>query len=340
MMPQIPNNNPKDPTERSTRLKLTFDHMDSLNTKILDIDIEDAITKKMYKSLEKRLTLAIKQKEAADKERLQKELALAYERNKMEKLVEESTKLEQEAMENLKEFLIDRGHVVDILQEEISCKCLDVNLLKQELEEYQHESELSVTENYLCHNILNGVKGRDLASKEKMKTNKIVKSQINYLDIQIELVMDQSDDDEDEYIKKSVEESKRQEQEVMDNLKLQEFLTNHGHVVNMLGEEISCKFPDVNLLKEELQDYKDGNENLVTEAYLRPITQETTTRHDCECYKGQSILKGVVKERVVDSREGMKENKIVKSPINDSERIQELADSYMEQHDKSKQTRR
>ncbi|KAI3741855.1 hypothetical protein L1987_59533 [Smallanthus sonchifolius] len=238
--------------------------MDSFSTQILDIDIEDAITEKMYKSLEKRLTLAIKQKEAADKEMLQKELALAYQRNHMEKLLEESTKLEQQAMENLKE-----------------------------LEEYQHESEISVTEDYLRPVIQEMTPRQDCEYK-------IVKSQINYPDILLELVMDQSDDDEDEHIEKLVEESKRREQEVRDNLK--EFLTNHGHVVNMLGEEISCKFPDVNLLKEELQDYKDENEKLVTEAYLRPITQETTTRQDCKCYKCQGIPKGVVKGRVVASR--------------------------------------
>lgn len=52
-------------------------------------------------SLEKRLTSALKKKEAADKEKLEKEVALAYEKRLMQKIVEESKRLEQ-ALENLK----------------------------------------------------------------------------------------------------------------------------------------------------------------------------------------------------------------------------------------------
>ncbi|GJW09243.1 hypothetical protein Tco_1575070 [Tanacetum coccineum] len=73
-----------------------------------------------------------------------KEVAFAYQKRQMEKVLEESKRLEQEAMENLKaqEFLMDRRHVVDMLQREISCKCLDVNLLKIELEDYKETSEI------------------------------------------------------------------------------------------------------------------------------------------------------------------------------------------------------
>ncbi|KAI3800986.1 hypothetical protein L1987_29086 [Smallanthus sonchifolius] len=172
--------------------------MDSFSTRILDIDIENARTKKMYKSLEKRLISAVIQKEAADKEKLQKQAALAYEKSQMEKLVQESKKLKQQSMENLKleKFLINRGHVVNMLKEEVSCKCQDVNMLKEELEDYQDESKISLTKDYLspiiqkmvqkqnckcykCHNILKGVKGRFVGSKAEMKTKKMCKSWIN-----------------------------------------------------------------------------------------------------------------------------------------------------------------
>ncbi|GKD86911.1 hypothetical protein Tco_1358065, partial [Tanacetum coccineum] len=95
-------------------------------------------------SLENRLASTIIKKESADKEKLEKEVAFAYQKRQMEKVLEESKRLEQEAMENLKaqEFLMDRRHVVDMLQREISCKCLDVNLLKIELEDYKETSEI------------------------------------------------------------------------------------------------------------------------------------------------------------------------------------------------------
>ncbi|KAI3741860.1 hypothetical protein L1987_59538 [Smallanthus sonchifolius] len=205
----------------------------------------------MYKSLEKRLTLAVKQKEAAYKEKLQKEGALAYQlqkgalayqRSQMEKLVEESKKLEQQAMKNLKRK---------------DCEC------------------------YMCHNILNGFKGRVVASSEDIRTNKIVKSSTNYPEFLLELAMDQSD--KDIQMEKLVEESKRREQEAIDNLK--EFLIDCGHVVNMSREEISYTYKDVNILKEDLQDYKDENGISVTEDYSIPIIQETIPRQYCECYK-------------------------------------------------------
>lgn len=56
----------------------------------------------MYKSLEKRLTLAVNEKEAAEREKLEKKAALAYRKNQMKKLLEESKRLDQQAIENLK----------------------------------------------------------------------------------------------------------------------------------------------------------------------------------------------------------------------------------------------
>ncbi|KAI3800995.1 hypothetical protein L1987_29095 [Smallanthus sonchifolius] len=170
---------------------------------------------------------------------------------------------------------------------------MDVNLLKQELEDDQQKSEISVTEDYfrpviqemiqrkdcecyVCNNILNGVKGI------------VVATRVSYGSIRRRHIHG-----------KLLEESKGQEQEVMDNLKLEKFLIDRGHVVNKSREEISYTYKDVNLLKEGLQDYKDENGISVDEDYSIPVIQETIPRQDCECYKCHVILKGVVKERVV-----------------------------------------
>jgi lysyl-tRNA synthetase class II len=54
----------------------------------------------------------------------------------MEKVVQESKLLQQEAEENskLRDFLMDRGQIVDTLQGEISVICQDVKLLKEKFE--------------------------------------------------------------------------------------------------------------------------------------------------------------------------------------------------------------
>ncbi|GJY63857.1 ubiquitin isoform X2 [Tanacetum coccineum] len=71
-------------------------------------------------SLEKRLASTIIKKEALDKEKLEKDVAFAYPKRQIEKVLEESKRLKQEAMENLKvhEFHMDRRHVVDMLQQD------------------------------------------------------------------------------------------------------------------------------------------------------------------------------------------------------------------------------
>ncbi|MFS7930814.1 hypothetical protein Hanom_Chr04g00348681 [Helianthus anomalus] len=63
----------------------------------------------MLKSLEKRLASALIKKEAADKEKLEKEVALAYQKSQMEELVKESKRLDEEAMEN---FLVVTQHLI------------------------------------------------------------------------------------------------------------------------------------------------------------------------------------------------------------------------------------
>ncbi|XP_024017349.1 uncharacterized protein LOC112090398 isoform X2 [Morus notabilis] len=94
----------------------------------------------MRQTLEERLAAAEEMKKAAEQERLEKEelarSALAEQEAIMEKVVQESKLLEKEAEENskLREFLVDRGRVVDMLQGEISVICQDVGLLKEKFD--------------------------------------------------------------------------------------------------------------------------------------------------------------------------------------------------------------
>lgn len=98
------------------------------------------ILEEMRVALEIRLATALKEIEAAEVEKLEKERsakeALAYQESQMEMVVEESKKLQMEAEENskLQEFLMDRGRAIDILQGEIYVKCQDVKLLKEKFD--------------------------------------------------------------------------------------------------------------------------------------------------------------------------------------------------------------
>lgn len=100
-----------------------------------------AILDEMRQIIEERLDAAEKERKAAEKEKMEKEesarMALAEQELIMEKVVEESKILKQEAEANstLREFLMDRGHVVDALQGEISVICQDVKLLKEKFDE-------------------------------------------------------------------------------------------------------------------------------------------------------------------------------------------------------------
>ncbi|KAL2540604.1 hypothetical protein Adt_01582 [Abeliophyllum distichum] len=100
-----------------------------------------AILDEMRQTLEVRLAIAENERESAEQEKLEKEKsalkALADQELIMEKLVQESNTLKQEAEENakLREFLVDRGHVVDMLQGEIAVICQDVRLLKEKFDE-------------------------------------------------------------------------------------------------------------------------------------------------------------------------------------------------------------
>ncbi|CAH8301207.1 unnamed protein product [Eruca vesicaria subsp. sativa] len=90
--------------------------------------------------LEMRLAAALEIKTAAEQEIQEKEgyarKALAEQEAIMEEVVQESKLLQKEAEENskLREFLMDRGRIVDSLQGEISVICQDIRILKEKFD--------------------------------------------------------------------------------------------------------------------------------------------------------------------------------------------------------------
>ncbi|KAL0712132.1 hypothetical protein Bca4012_019110 [Brassica carinata] len=90
--------------------------------------------------LEMRLAAALEIKKAAEQEIQEKEgyarKALAEQEAIMDKVVQESKLLQKEAEENskLREFLMDRGRIVDSLQGEIYVICKDIRLLKEKFD--------------------------------------------------------------------------------------------------------------------------------------------------------------------------------------------------------------
>ncbi|XP_056168425.1 uncharacterized protein LOC115679231 isoform X2 [Syzygium oleosum] len=100
-----------------------------------------AILDEMREALESRLAAAEEVMKAAENEKLEKEelarSAQAEQEAIMEKVVQESKVLQEEAEENskLREFLMEKGRIVDILQGEISVICLDVKFLKEKFDE-------------------------------------------------------------------------------------------------------------------------------------------------------------------------------------------------------------
>ncbi|TYG58575.1 hypothetical protein ES288_D08G234200v1 [Gossypium darwinii] len=100
-----------------------------------------AILDEMRQTLEARQSAAQELMKAAEQEKLEKEESarntLAEQEAIMVKMVEESKILRQEAEENskLREFLMDRGQIIDSLQGEISVICEDIRLLKQKFDD-------------------------------------------------------------------------------------------------------------------------------------------------------------------------------------------------------------
>ncbi|CAA2995943.1 Hypothetical predicted protein [Olea europaea subsp. europaea] len=95
----------------------------------------------MNQTLKMRLAAAENMIKFAEQEKVEKEnsahKALANQELVMEKVMQESKKSKQQAEENakLREFLVDRGRVVDILQGEIAVIRQDVSLLKEKFDE-------------------------------------------------------------------------------------------------------------------------------------------------------------------------------------------------------------
>jgi hypothetical protein len=119
--------------------------MRELQTRLLGLSVQRdsslAVLDEMRKTLELRLSVAENETKAAEKEKQDKEEninnMLNNQKRIMEKVVEEAKILEQAAEENakLRDFLVDRGHMVDVLQGEINVKCQDVQLLKERFDE-------------------------------------------------------------------------------------------------------------------------------------------------------------------------------------------------------------
>ncbi|XP_010457336.1 PREDICTED: uncharacterized protein LOC104738824 [Camelina sativa] len=105
-----------------------------------------AVLDEMRGSLEIRLAAALEMKKTAEQEKKERDDSalklLAEQEANMEKVVQESKLLQQEAEENskLREFLMDRGQIVDSLQGEIYVICQDVKLLKE-----RFDNRVSVT---------------------------------------------------------------------------------------------------------------------------------------------------------------------------------------------------
>ncbi|KAK8718042.1 hypothetical protein V6N13_045291 [Hibiscus sabdariffa] len=103
-------------------------------------DLSLSILDEMRQTLEAQQADAKELMKAAEQEKLEKEesalSALAEQEAILSKVVQESEILQQEAEENskLREYLVNRGQIVDSLQEEISVICQDVRLLKEKFD--------------------------------------------------------------------------------------------------------------------------------------------------------------------------------------------------------------
>ncbi|XP_042379806.1 uncharacterized protein LOC121972187 isoform X4 [Zingiber officinale] len=99
-----------------------------------------SVIEEIRETLEIRIAAMKEEIAAAEREKLEKEAAARRVLNEQEaimaSIVEESKKLQEETEKNskLREFLMDRGRIVDALQGEIAIICEDVMLLKQRVD--------------------------------------------------------------------------------------------------------------------------------------------------------------------------------------------------------------
>lgn len=107
-----------------------------------------AVIEEIQQTLEDRLAAAQQEYEEAEKEKVEKEASaqalLSKQEKEMNSIVEESRKLQKEAEENLKlkDFLVERGRIVDTLQGEMAVICEDVSQLKRIVDERLSWSKL------------------------------------------------------------------------------------------------------------------------------------------------------------------------------------------------------
>lgn len=128
-----------------------------------------AILDEMRQVLEARLAVAEEVLKAAEQDKLLKEesarKALLEQELIMEKVVQESKRLQREAEENskLREFLMDRGQIVDVLQGEMSVICMDIKSLKENFDDRAPLSKSLTSSQTSCILALSGSSGKSLA---------------------------------------------------------------------------------------------------------------------------------------------------------------------------------
>ncbi|KAL2900613.1 Exosome complex component Rrp42 [Bienertia sinuspersici] len=111
-----------------------------LQTRLLGLADEKDRSLAICGTLEARLAASEEERITAEKEMLEKKEiargALVEQELIMEKVVQESKLLQQEAEENakLRDFLMEKGHIVDELQGEVSVICQDVKSLKEKFD--------------------------------------------------------------------------------------------------------------------------------------------------------------------------------------------------------------
>eukprot|EP00252_Welwitschia_mirabilis_P002060 TRINITY_DN119_c0_g1_i1.p1 TRINITY_DN119_c0_g1~~TRINITY_DN119_c0_g1_i1.p1 ORF type:complete len:596 (+),score=173.16 TRINITY_DN119_c0_g1_i1:169-1956(+) len=94
----------------------------------------------IQEKLKERIDSAKRERQLSEEERRKKEenafKVLAMEEVLMEKVIQDSIDLETEAQVNakLKDFLVDRGHIVDALQGEISALCKKITSLREQID--------------------------------------------------------------------------------------------------------------------------------------------------------------------------------------------------------------
>ncbi|KAL2323573.1 hypothetical protein Fmac_027952 [Flemingia macrophylla] len=155
-----------------------------------------AILDEMHQILEARLATAEELRKAAEHDKLEKEdsarKALVEQEALVEKVLHESRRLQQEAEENskvssvsllghfiilhLREFLMDRGRVVDMLQGEISVICQDIRLLKEKFDANLPLNKSFTSSQTTCKLASSGSSHKSLASSEHSDSYEIAKT--------------------------------------------------------------------------------------------------------------------------------------------------------------------